>query len=133
MPAIARLLAAAAVIGAAPAAAVGLGPLTKSGLTDGERKAFYLTLINPYRVATTFRAYAIGYDDETAEPRVRIVPDVAKLGGESNRKLLVIADHIAPGESLSFRVCAERVETNQEILNARVCSKLVARRLRGRS
>ncbi|HTU09686.1 MAG TPA: hypothetical protein VMG08_02210 [Allosphingosinicella sp.] len=117
----------------ASASAVGLGPLTKAGLTDGPRKAFYLTLTNPYASATAFRAYAIGMADETPQPRVRILPgDEVRLGGNSNRQLLVVAGGMAPGETYAFRVCAERAQPVEGMIRARVCSKLTARRLAAR-
>ena len=131
MPAV-RYLGAAALalaLAAAPAAGVGLGPLAKSGVTDGPRKAFYLTLINPYPTATAFRAYAVGEGDEAAQLRVTIFPDAATLGGNANRRLLVIADDLAAGETYAFRVCAERAETSEGLIHARVCSHLTARRL----
>ena len=61
-------LLALAALASAPAFAVGLGPLAKSGVTDTDRKGFYLTLINPYPTATAFHAYAIGPQDETPQP-----------------------------------------------------------------
>jgi hypothetical protein len=126
-----RLLsgAGALLLCSASALAVGLGPLTKQGVTDGPRKAFFLTLINPYPAAETFRAYAVGMDDEIGQPRVRIVPETSRIGGRSNRRIIVIAKDIAPGETFAFRVCAERAQQNEGMIHARVCSKLSARRL----
>ena len=113
---------------AAPATAVGLGPLAKSGLTNGPRKAFFLQLTNPYRQPTRFRAYAVGMEDEEGQPRITIMPAVAELGAGGTRRLLVIAGELAPGETYQFRVCAERDEPIG-MINARVCSKLAARRI----
>lgn len=135
MPAMRRRLAplaallAAAALPAVPALAVGLGPLVKSGVTDGPRKAFYLTLINPYPSATAFRAYAIGMTDEQPQPRVRILPGDVTLGGNTNRRLLIVAGGLTPGETYEFRVCAERAQPIEGMIRARVCSKLSARRL----
>ena len=72
-------LLALAALASAPAFAVGLGPLAKSGVTDTDRKGFYLTLINPYPTATAFHAYAIGPEDETEQARVRILPAATTL------------------------------------------------------
>lgn len=137
MPAMRRLatlaIAVAAALPMSSASAVGLGPLAKSGVTAGPRKAFYLTLINPYQTATEFRAYAIGWEDEQRQPRVRILPgETVTLGGGSQRQLLVIAGGLSPGETYSFRVCAERARQIQGMIHARVCSKLSARRLAAR-
>lgn len=129
MPAIARLAGAVLALAAAPAFGVGLGPLAKAGITDGPQKGFYLTLINPYPVATRFQAYAIGTEDERPQARVVILPAEATLGGNTNRRLLVVANDLAPGETYEFRVCAERVEAQQGNVHARVCSHLTARRL----
>lgn len=119
----------AGLVLAAPALAVGLGPLSKSGVTDTDRKGFYLTLINPYRAARAFRAYAVGVADETPQPRVRILPGEVTLGGGTTRRLLVIATGLAPGETYAFRVCAELSQSSEGMIHARVCSHLSARRL----
>jgi hypothetical protein len=132
MSAISRLAlagAGAALLVAAPAWSVGLGPLNRAGITDGPRKAFYLTLSNPYRSATAFHTYAVGADDEVAQDRVRILPGDVTLGGGTQRQLLVIAGGLAPGEVYNFRVCAERKEHAEGMIHARVCSRLSARRL----
>jgi len=118
-----------AALASTPALAVGLGPLSKSGITDTDRKGFYLTLINPYPVATPFHAYAVGQEDETPQPRVRILPGDVTLAGGTNRRILVIATGLQPGETYTFRVCAERAQNPEEIIHARVCSRLSARRL----
>lgn len=122
-------LLALAALASAPAFAVGLGPLAKSGVTDTDRKGFYLTLINPYPAATGFHAYAIGPQDETPQPRVRILPGDITLAGRTSRQILVIATGLAPGETYAFRVCAERTQTPEGMIHARVCSRLGARRL----
>lgn len=114
-----------------PAAAVGLGPLSAEGIVDGPKKAFYLTLVNPYAEATDFVAYATGLEDDGAQPeRVAIFPDHTRLGGGRNRRLLVIVGDLTVGERYSFRVCAQRRTPPEGIrINARVCSKLTARRI----
>jgi len=125
----ALLLAGAAF--AAPALAVGLGPLVKTGVTDGPAKAFYLTVINPYPTAQAFRAYAVGFEDEVPAGRVKIAPADITIGGRKSRRILVIANEMTPGESYPFRVCAERRVKQEGTIHARVCSKLTARRLPG--
>lgn len=116
---------------ATPAGAVGLGPLVNQGIIDGPRKAFYLTLLNPYRQPVEFIAYPAGLaDDDPAPTRVAVFPNDVTLGSERSRKLLVIASDLAVGESFTFRVCAERKTPPQGIeIHARVCSKLTARRV----
>ncbi|MET0241790.1 MAG: hypothetical protein ABW184_18005 [Sphingobium sp.] len=117
---------------AAPLGAVGLGPLNDEGVIDGPRKGFTLTLYNPYTVPTEFEAYAVGPDneDETRQTRVTILPERAILGAGQSRRLLVIADDLKPGETYRFRLCAERAASpSGEMIHARVCSKLSARRI----
>ncbi len=114
---------------AAPALGVGLGPLAKSGITDGPRKAFYLTLINPYPAAARFSAYAVGPVDEAMQTRVSILPADATVAGRGSRRLLVIAEDMAPGETYEFRVCAARADLPEGMIHARVCSRLSARRI----
>lgn len=133
MPAIVRTAACALLLAASAwsaAHAVGLGPLVKSGITASDRKGFYLTLINPYPNQQQFQLYAVSL--ETEEPAKRVLIPVASpmLGGKSQRRLLVIATDLQPGEEYKFRVCAERAQpVGEGLINARVCSKLSARRL----
>ncbi|QPQ55271.1 hypothetical protein IC614_01235 [Allosphingosinicella flava] len=125
---------AALMAAAAPAFAVGMGPLAKSGLTDGPRKAFYLTVINPYPAAASFKAYAVGVDDEEVQSRVRILPEATiRIGAKQNRRILVVADDLEPGETFAFRVCAAKAEMVEGMVHARVCSKLSARRIAPRA
>lgn len=112
------------------ALAVGLGPLRHDGIVDGPRKAFYLTLFNPYDDATDFVAYAVGLEDDEATDRVRVYPSATNLGGHQQRRLLVVARDLSVGEAFSFRVCAQRKTPPVGIdINARVCSKIRARRV----
>lgn len=116
---------------AAPAAAVGLGPLVKSGVTDGPRKAFYLTLFNPYPDRQAFTVYAVGPDSEDAQARVQLPGGPVPMRGRSSRKFIVVATALAPGETYTFRVCAEKLLDKDEPIHARVCSRLTARRIAG--
>ena len=110
------------------AAAVGLGPLRKSGLTASDRKGFYLTLVNPYPQSDHFRAY-IDPESEIDPKRVSILPDTMLVGSKKSRKILVVVNDLTPGEEVVFRVCAERLEEEKVIVHVRVCSKLGARRI----
>jgi hypothetical protein len=127
-----RLLPFAFLASAAQASAVTLGPLQKSGITDGPGKAFYLTMANPYPTVERFVVNAIGTDDESPQPRVTIFPADTLLGSGARRQLLVIIRNLSPGERYSFRVCAMRQPKPQETIHARVCSTLTARRLASR-
>jgi P pilus assembly chaperone PapD len=121
----------AALLAAAPAGAVGLGPLVESGRIDGPRKGFDLTLINPEDTPVEYQAYAIGAQDELPQPRVMLYPSIATLGPGRSRHILVIAEALKPGEYYEFRVCAQRMRLPPGVhLNARVCSKLSVRRVR---
>jgi len=118
-----------AALAAAPAAAVGLGPLTADGATLSDRKGFYLTLINPYASQERYRLYSVETDSEVPVSRVLIPVDRPVLGPKAQRKILIVDTGLAPGETHSFRVCAERVEpAGKALIHARVCSKLTARR-----
>ena len=123
------ILAAAVLLMASPALAVGLGPLSKAGVTDGPGKAFYLTLYNPYRERAAFTVYAVADGDETPEPRVRVPVNALPLKPESTRKFMIAVTDLAPGETYKFRVCAERQLIKDEPIHARVCSRLTARRI----
>lgn len=127
----ARLAAAAwLALAAAPALAVGFGPLTADGTIDGPREGFTFELMNPYPAATGFRVYAVGPADEAVEPRVTLYPAAATLGGGRSRRVLAVADGLRPGETFHFRVCAERDDPSEDtLIHARVCSKVTARRV----
>ncbi len=112
---------------AAPALAVTFGPLQKSGSTSSERKGFYLNLSNPYERAFEFRVFVPPEQSEIAE-RIRILPDKTWLNGGAKRRILVVAGGLAPGETLDFTICAERVQIEKETIHARVCSSLSASR-----
>ena len=115
---------------AAPAPAVGLGPLRLEGVIDGPREGFMLDLYNPYQETAAFELYAIGLDDETPQPRVTILPAEAPLGAERSRKVLVVVDELQVGETYRFRVCAQRKMPGDGLrINARVCSKISSRRV----
>lgn len=128
-----RLLTLAALAGlAGPASGVGLGPLSKEGITDGPAKAFYLTVINPYAQAERFTLSPLALDSETPAPNVTIFPSPVVVGGRAARRVLIITTRLEPGQTYVFRVCAERAPLPQETIHARVCSKLAARRVRAR-
>ena len=115
---------------ATPALAVGLGPLTVQGIIDGPREGFSLDLYNPYPETVAFVLYPIGIEDETVQDRISIMPAEAQLGGGRSRRILVVASDLAIGESYRFRVCAQRRMPPEGVtINARVCSKLTARRV----
>lgn len=118
----------AAVALAAPALAVGLGPLEKSGLTDGAAKGFYLVASNPHPGPETFIAYAAVIGGEEPAENVTVRPAQFRLAGGGQRRLFVVADGLQPGEERTFRVCAEKQQL-QEMIRARVCSRLTARRV----
>lgn len=117
------------LLATAPAAAVGLGPLTKEGITDSDRKGFYLTVINPYPHAETFTLAPLDVSAEAPAPRVSVFPARVIVGGGRNRKVLVVASSLARGERYTFRICAQRPPLPTETIHARVCSKLTARRV----
>ncbi len=121
-------LSAVLLLATGPAGAVGLGPLSKEGVTDGPDKAFYLTLYNPYAERAAFSVHAVGWDDETPASRVRTPPPMP-LRAQSQRRFLIVASGLAPGETYRFRLCAERVTSGEEPVHARVCSRVTARRL----
>lgn len=125
-----RLLALVAALAlASPASGVGLGPLRKEGITDGPRKGFYLTVINPYPQAETFILDPLAESDETPTARVVVIPARVRIAAGGNRTVLAMARDLAPGETYAFRVCAQRPPQPMEMVQARVCSTLRARRI----
>ncbi|GMM92371.1 hypothetical protein [Qipengyuania sp. MTN3-11] len=110
---------------AAPALAVGLSPLAKEGLTAGPAKAFYLTVINPYPQPREFRLYAEG---EGGGAPLDILPANPTIKGEGQRRVTVILRDLDPGEIRETRICAE-LARQEGMIHARVCSRLLARRV----
>ena len=130
MRAVIATLALAASLAAAPASAVGLGPLSQEGVIDGPNRGFSLTLLNPYQEPVAFRAYAVGADDEMPQMRVAVYPPEVTLAAGQTRRILIIDSDLQAGETYKFRVCAERARPVTGIdINARVCSKMSARRV----
>ncbi|MBX7483553.1 hypothetical protein [Qipengyuania qiaonensis] len=123
----------AAVLGAVavPALAVGMGPLEKSGITDGPAKGFYLTVLNPYGKAETFRTFPAVIGGEAEPYGVTIRPARFVLAAGRQRRVLVVVEGLDPGETRTFRVCAEK-DREEGMIHARVCSKLSARRISAR-
>lgn len=119
----------AALAATVPALAVGLGPLRAKGVTDGPRKGFYLTVINPYPRSARFQLVGFETASDVATARVTIVPSQVDIGGGGQRKVLAVASGLEPGETYTFRVCAEQPPRGAEIIHARVCSTLSARRV----
>ena len=124
-------LTALACLVAGPVAAVGLGPLSLDGVTASDRKGFFLTLINPYPRAERFRLEPTGFADESIPAGIVLPVREAMVAAGGQRRLLVIAADLHPGERRAFRICASRAEppSSKDLIHARVCAKLVARRL----
>lgn len=125
-----RILAAGlCALAAWPALAVGLGPLTRSGLADGPDKGFWLTLINSDPQVRTFKLSAL---DAEWQPvgAVEFMPAAPVLGPGRQRRVLVLIRGLQPGETRTVRACAENL-LQEGPVHARVCSKLVVRRVSG--
>lgn len=110
-----------------PLAAVGLGPLSRSGMTDGADKGFWLTVMNPEKEPRSFRVYALDQDWQPIET-VELRPKMPRIAAGRQSRVLAIVRGLEPGESRTVRVCAEE-EYQEGQIHARVCSKLTARRL----
>lgn len=125
-----------AALATTPALAVGLSPLRKEGPTAGPAKAFYLTVINPYPEPRAFRAYVDGPSaeaggSEETPGNVVILPANIAIQGHGQRRITVIVRALAPGETRETRICAQLAK-QEGMINARVCSTLVARRFAAR-
>lgn len=114
---------------AAPALAVGLSPLHKEGLTASPSKAFYLTIINPYSTRREYRAYVSGTPEEAQG--VKILPERLHIAPGGQRRITVIITDLEPGTTRETHVCAELAQF-EGMINARVCSTLLARRIAAR-
>lgn len=110
-----------------PLAAVGMGPLSKMGMTDGAEKAFWLSVMNPADQPRTFTLYALDEDWQPLEG-VDVRPKSPRIAARRQTRVLAIVRGLAPGESRVVRVCAEELFQEGQI-HARVCSKLTARRI----
>ncbi|MDP4573540.1 hypothetical protein Q9K02_00120 [Qipengyuania sp. G39] len=108
-----------------------MGPLEKSGITDGPKKGFYLTVLNPYDKPETFRTFPAVLGGEDAPQAVTVRPERFVLAAGRQRRVLVVVDELTPGETREFRVCTEK-DKEEGVIHARVCSKLSARRIAAR-
>tara|TARA_R100000501_G_scaffold14680_1_gene26612 strand:- start:65861 stop:66178 length:318 start_codon:yes stop_codon:yes gene_type:complete len=99
------------------------------GATLSPRKGFYLTVMNPYDEQQKFRLDALAWASEAGETAIDILPASAVLGPGQRRRVLVIFNNLEKGEERRARVCA-RLDRSLEgvAIDARVCSKLIARR-----
>lgn len=109
--------------------AIGLGPLRHKGITDGPRKGFWLNVWNSAQVAETYRFHPYLESEDAHNERVTVFPDTIRMAPGRQRRVLVVASGMKPGERFTFRVCAGRDPKETEVIYARVCSTLTAIRI----
>ncbi|MGB3723039.1 MAG: hypothetical protein WA979_09500 [Pacificimonas sp.] len=99
-------------------------------MTATEKKGFYLTVINPYDLPQRFAIRALDWQNEKEIANVQIHPNNAVVRANGKRRVLVIFTDLPRGEETRARICAQ-LDRNPEgvAIEARVCSKLTARRM----
>ena len=75
------------VLQAGGAAAQSVSPIKKSGVTPTNRKAFYVTIRNPYPAPMTFSLTPMEPDFEKEAKGTKVLPDTVTLGQDRQRRV----------------------------------------------
>lgn len=120
-------LAVAAVIAiAAPAAAQSLAPLEKTGVTPSDRKAFKLTVGNPYKSRMTFVLVPLAPDYQTPIKGVTIQPAQLTMAPGFSRQVIVTFDIDPAKKERTIALCVMPKALDGPIL-PRVCGRYTGR------
>jgi hypothetical protein len=115
------------VLAASQAAAQGLSPLSRSGLTPSDRKAFHIAAHNPYPRPMDFELHVL--DPETGAPAsgARVVPDAVRLGPNGGRRVTLMFTVPPTGEERTVVLCIQPSDFPGPFL-PRVCGRYAGRR-----
>jgi hypothetical protein len=124
--AILPLAIAATVAFAAPAAAQSLSPLEKSGITPSDKKAFKLTVGNPYNRRMTFVLVPLAPDYQTPIGGVVIRPAKLTMAPGFSRQVIVTFDIDPTKKERTIALCVMPAALDGPIL-PRVCGRYTGR------
>lgn len=120
-------LALALVVGiAAPVTAQSLSPLEKTGVTPSDRKAFKLTVGNPYQTRMTFVMVPLAPDYETPIGGVTIRPAELTMAPQFSRQVIVTFDIDPKKKERTIALCVMPKALDGPIL-PRVCGRYTGR------
>jgi hypothetical protein len=111
---------------AAPAAAQSLSPLEKSGITPSDKKAFKLTVGNPYNRRMTFVLVPLAPDYQTPIGGVVIRPAKLTMAPGFSRQVIVTFDIDPTKKERTIALCVMPAALDGPIL-PRVCGRYTGR------
>lgn len=120
------LVAATGLAMAAPAAAQSLSPLEKTGVTPSDRKAFKLTVGNPYERRMTFVLVPLAPDYATPIKGVTIQPPELTMAPGFSRQVIVTFDIDPTKKERTIALCVMPKALDGPIL-PRVCGRYTGR------
>lgn len=120
----------AVLIAAQSAAAAGLSPLRKEGLTASRTKGFYVSVLNPYSNAMPYELKLFEPDMRTRARNAAVFPRKLRIGAKRGRKVILKID-IPDGKwERTIVMCAASPENASASVSVRVCGTYVARGVR---
>jgi hypothetical protein len=111
---------------AAPAIAQSLSPLEKTGVTPSDRKAFKLTVGNPYKTRMTFVMVPMAPDYQTPIDGVTIRPAELTMAPQFSRQVIVTFDIDPKKKERTIALCVMPKALDGPIL-PRVCGRYTGR------
>jgi len=116
----------AAITLAAPVMAQSLSPLEKTGVTPSDRKAFKLTVGNPYTSRMTFVLVPLAADYQTPIEGVTIRPAELTMAPQFSRQVIVTFDIDPKKKERTIALCVMPKALDGPIL-PRVCGRYTGR------
>ncbi|MBN9362189.1 MULTISPECIES: hypothetical protein [unclassified Devosia] len=110
----------------APAAAQSLSPLEKTGVTPSDRKAFKLTVGNPYQSRMTFVMVPLAPDYQTPIEGVTVRPAELTMAPQFSRQVIVTFDIDPKKKERTIALCVMPKALDGPIL-PRVCGRYTGR------
>ncbi len=121
------LATAALVVAASEVAAQGLSPLRREGETPGDRKAFYISVKNPYPKALTFRLEPMELDHQNLAPNAWVHPNKVTIAPNRGRRVTLIMEIPKNETERTISLCVTIPSLESAVL-PRVCGTYTGRR-----
>lgn len=112
------------------AAGQGLAPLRKEGSTPGERKAFYVNVLNPYNRPMTFELTPMEPDFATPAPDAWVRPNKVTIAPQKGRRVTFFFQIPAEMKERKVALCVMAPGLDSAVL-PRVCGTYTGRRIGG--
>jgi hypothetical protein len=109
------------------AAAAGLTPLVKDGLTPSAAKAFHVTALNPYDRPVRFVLEVMEPDLVTRAAAARVAPAEVVIPPKGGRQVMLVFDVPPNVMERSVALCISAPEVGGTVL-ARVCGRYTGRK-----